>query len=55
MKTLYLTDAEMSSLRDKLRKKYPWIQRENTIYSAKLVSVWVVKIDEEHYDSTREI
>ena len=50
--TLYLTDREINKVADYFAKKYPWICRENTIYSAELISIWKVEMSE---DDAREV
>lgn len=50
--TLYLTDSEINKVADYFASKYPWICRENTIYSAELISIWKVEIGE---NDAREI
>ena len=50
--TLYLSDSEINKVADYFAKKYPWICRENTIYSAELLSIWKVEMSE---DDAREV
>ena len=46
MKAL-LTDEQMRKLSERVKEKYPWTCRKNTIYHAELVSLWSVEIREE--------
>lgn len=46
VKTIILTEEQMNRARELFRKKYPWIQRKNGIYSATLVTRWALTIDE---------
>lgn len=52
---VYLTDKQMRKLADKVKEKYPWTCRKNTIYTAELVSVWKVEITDKHAELIKEL
>lgn len=39
-----LNDAQMRKFHEEIEKSYPWIIRNNTVYSASLVSLYQVDI-----------
>lgn len=41
-----VTDEQMGRIRDHLYNNYPWLYRENTAYTAELISVWEVEFDQ---------
>lgn len=53
--TVYVTDDEINKISDYFHKQYPFIYRDNTIFSAVLVGMWRVEIKEEHIDEVRAL
>lgn len=44
MKTIYMSDAQMARFAEKIERKYPWVRKDNTIYTAEMEGVWRVRI-----------
>jgi len=47
LKTLYVTDREMDKIHKHFYTKYPWLYKGNTLYSASVVGMWELKMQEE--------
>lgn len=43
-RTIFVTDSEMERISDYLHNKYPFIYRENTLYTASLVGMWKLQV-----------
>ena len=54
-RTIYVTDSEIDKISDYFHKQYPFIYRENTIFSAVLVGMWKVEIREEHTEEVQSL
>ena len=54
-RTYFVTDSEINKISDYFHKQYPFIYRENTIFSAVLVGMWKVEIREEHTEEVQSL
>lgn len=52
--TITVTEEQMASIRERLFKKYPYLYRKNTAYTAELIPVYKVKVDDKFLDDIKE-
>jgi hypothetical protein len=48
------TEEQMASIRERLFNKYPYLYRKNTAYTAELISVYKVEVDDKFADDIKE-